>query len=310
MSTPSSAPASRPLRQPGLFVYLAGLGTSAFALWIVHLLNDSGTNVMGWYVNGILPAGALLVGLLSGVGYAVASRVLNVKLSRAFVFGMITTAIVDYAAAQYLTWQHLMEKFHADPAQYTFIDWFRDSCEQMAFTSSRSGSDEPGSALGVWGYFFKFLELAGYALGAMLPSLGVFGMPYCKGCQYYLKSHRKGYLSSEEQWADTKKLSSKERGPALEACIQKLVDRTQPVVAEMAETSLAACERAVEALDAAAAKGSSANVLFHLKKCPSCEAHFIELTLTNYKVDKQVGSTSLLKLDKTAAPEPVQPAAA
>jgi hypothetical protein len=27
-------------------------------------------------------------------------------------------------------------------------------------------------------------------------------------------------------------------------------------------------------------------------------------------VDKQVGSTSLLKLDKTAAPEPVQPAAA
>jgi hypothetical protein len=51
-------------------------------------------------------------------------------------------------------------------------------------------------------------------------------------------------------------------------------------------------------------------VLFHLKKCPSCEAHFIELTLTNYKVDKQVGSTSLLKLDKTAAPEPVQPAAA
>jgi hypothetical protein len=78
----------------------------------------------------------------------------------------------------------------------------------------------------------------------------------------------------------------------------------------MAETSLAACERAVEALDAAAAKGSSANVLFHLKKCPSCEAHFIELTLTNYKVDKQVGSTSLLKLDKTAAPEPVQPAAA
>ena len=87
------------LRQPGLIVYLCGLGTSALALWLVQIANDNGENIMGWYANGIIPAGALLVGIASGLGYAIGSRVLNVKLSKAFVFGMITTAIIDYFAS-------------------------------------------------------------------------------------------------------------------------------------------------------------------------------------------------------------------
>ncbi|MDB6004682.1 MAG: hypothetical protein JWR15_1669, partial [Prosthecobacter sp.] len=95
---------SKPLRQPGLLVYLCGLGTSALALWLVQLANDHGENIMGWYANGIIPAGALIVGMASGLGYAIGSRVLNVKLSKAFVAGMITTAVVDYFAAQYLTY--------------------------------------------------------------------------------------------------------------------------------------------------------------------------------------------------------------
>ena len=35
MSTPS-----KPLRQPGLIVYLCGLGTSALVLWLVNYLNE------------------------------------------------------------------------------------------------------------------------------------------------------------------------------------------------------------------------------------------------------------------------------
>ena len=54
-------PPARAVRQPGLIVYGCGLVTSVLALAAVELLNKSGANVMGWYINGILPAGALLV---------------------------------------------------------------------------------------------------------------------------------------------------------------------------------------------------------------------------------------------------------
>ena len=150
------------LRQPGLIVYFSGVGTSALVLWLVHYLNESQHfNVMGWYVNGILPVGALLVGAASGAGYAVASRLLQVKLSRAFVLGMITTAILDYFAAQYLTYTNILERLHVAADRYTFVDYIRDICEKMSFKDAHS--DKPGSPLGLFGYFFKLLEIAGYA---------------------------------------------------------------------------------------------------------------------------------------------------
>ena len=52
------------LRQPGLIVYCCGLATSALVLWLVNLMNDHGVNIMGWYLNGIIPGGALLVGMV------------------------------------------------------------------------------------------------------------------------------------------------------------------------------------------------------------------------------------------------------
>ena len=102
--------ASGGLRQPGFVVYLCGLGTSILALGAVELLNNSGTNIMGLYANGVIPAGALIVGIGSGLGYAIASRVLQVKLLTPFIVAMVFTALVDYGAAQYLTYQNLLEK--------------------------------------------------------------------------------------------------------------------------------------------------------------------------------------------------------
>src|SRR5438045_802068 len=101
---------SLPLRRPGIVVYLCGLTTSILALGAVELLNKSGTSVMGWYANGIIPAGALLVGIGSGLGYAAASRYLEVKLVRAFVGCMVATALADYLAAQYLTYANLLDQ--------------------------------------------------------------------------------------------------------------------------------------------------------------------------------------------------------
>ncbi len=303
MSTPS-----KPLRQPGLIVYLCGLGTSALALWLVQIANDNGENIMGWYANGIIPAGAFLVGIASGVGYAVGSRLLQVKLSKAFVLGMLTTAVVDYFAAHYLTYLSVLEVHHIPAERYGFIDYFREISEGMSFRDKYS--KEPGSPLGMWGYFYKLLEIGGYAGGAMVPSAMVFGMPYCKGCQQYLKKHRTGHLHSLEQWSVVKKLKKKERLAALQAAIQALTARANEFMAPIAAAPLTETEGAIATLDQSIQKDAAARITFVLKKCPRCDAHHLDLNLTNFTVDKKVANTNVAKIDKTKVVESVEAVAA
>jgi hypothetical protein len=288
----------KPLRQPGVIVYLSGLGTSALVLWLVHYLNESQDfNIMGWYANGILPVGALLVGVASGLGYAVASRVLQVKLSRAFVCGMLTTAVLDYIAAQYLTYAHIIERLHVPPERFGFTDYIRHICEGMAFKDRVTG--KPGSPLGMWGYLFKLLEMAGYALGAMVPSMTVFGMPYCKKCQQYLKAHRTGHMHSPDLWSSVKKLGKKERLAALQSAIGALTARANEIAGQIAAAPLAETEAAIAALDPAARKDAAARITFSLKKCPRCDAHHVQLILHNHTADKKAAVNTIATFDKT-----------
>ena len=292
---------SRPLRQPGLIVYACGLGTSVLVLWIVNALNEAGTNVMGWYANGILPIGALLVGAGSGVGYAVASRYMQVKPSRAFVYGMLTTAVIDYAAAQYITYTNLLEQAQIPADAYGFTDYIRDICERMTF--QRNGDQKPGNPLGIWGYLFKVLEISGYAFGAMCPVMIVSRMPYCKACQRFLKPHRTGILSSTANWREIKPLGKKEREAALQAAIGELGARVEQVVARIAQGSLAETTAEIEALDRAAAEGTAARMAFTLTKCPTCDSHHVQLQLHHWTVDKKQAHGQAGAIDKTAPDE-------
>jgi hypothetical protein len=289
------------LRQPGLIVYLCGLGTSVLALWLVHYLNDTRQfNIMGWYANAVIPVGALMVGVASGLGYAIASRYLQVKLSKAFVWGMITTALLDYVGAQYFTYTNLIEQAQVSLESFSFLAYIREISENMSFSSSRSGGS--GTELGMFGYFFKALEMGGYALGAMLPSLMVFGMPYCKSCQQYLKPYRLGHLHSETQWTEIKKLPKKERLSALESSIQAVSDQAHEITQSIAEAPLNDTEVAVSNLDQSIKKDAASRITFTLKKCPQCEAHHLSLILTNFTVDKKINSSDLTKIDKTDVP--------
>ena len=298
MSTPG-----KPLRQPGLIVYFSGVGTSALVLWLVYYLNDCHHfNVMGWYVNGIIPAGALAVGVVSGTGYAIASRLLHVKLSRLFVLGMLSTAVLDYVAAQYLTYTNILERFHVGADRYTFLDYIRQICEHMTFKDSHS--DKPGSPLGMFGYFFKLLEMAGYAGGAMIPSAMVYGMPYCKNCQQYLKARRTVHIHSPERWPEVKKLGKKARLEKLQTAIRDLAARADQITGPIRQAPLAETEAALAGLDSAIQKDAAARITFDLKKCPGCDAHHLKLTLANYTVDKKAATKLLVALDKTEQAPP------
>jgi hypothetical protein len=53
-------------------VLAAGGFTTLAALAGVFALGRHGTNIMGWYANYVIPAGALLVGMACASGYAIA----------------------------------------------------------------------------------------------------------------------------------------------------------------------------------------------------------------------------------------------
>jgi DNA-directed RNA polymerase subunit M/transcription elongation factor TFIIS len=286
-------------RQPGFLVYLSGVGTSALALYGVRVLNNHGEYIMGWYANGIIPAGALLVGMVSGLGFAVASRVLHVRLTRSYVLGMIATGILDYVAATYLTYQTLLEEHHVTEAAYSFFQYAQDIAEKMSFSH--------GSPLGKFGYLYKLLEIAGFSLGTMMPAAVLFKMPFCVACQKYLVTHKKGFLSS----AATRDaaVSTKQTRAAREAAIRdannEMARSAVQLATRMRGAPLADVVAALEEdTEAAKNKAAAATVLVHLKKCPRCEAHHVSFQLESVNLDKKRTVTVLPAVDATGAPSP------
>lgn len=290
---------AKAMRQPGVLVYLAGVATSALTLWGVNLALQHDVNILGWYVNAIFPVGALLIGIASGAGYALASYYFNIKLSKAFVFGMITTGLLDYAAAQYLNYTGLLESHHASSDMYSFFQFLRDQCENMTFQSSRS-SGSP-TELGMFGYFFKALEIAGFAGGTMIPSAALFAMPYCRGCQLYLKNHQVGFMSSavtKKQLFDTPR---KERKAALDALVSELVGQGLAFAHTIQGTPLSETVTAVQGLEPKGVKEAAAHAAVRLKKCPRCDGHHVNVTVNYVTLDRKQGAQKVIDLDKTEA---------
>jgi hypothetical protein len=269
-------------RQPGLLVYLAGVATSVVTLWLVGVLNDHGTYVMGWYANGIIPAGALLVGILSGSGFALGSRVLHVRLTRGYVIGMLSTGVLDYVVATYLTYTNLLEQQHATAAQYSFLQYVQDISEGMSFSK--------WSTLGALGYVFKLLEIAGFALGGMLPAALLFKMPYCGPCQKYLVKQRTGFLSTGVKrdaitpWKRTKE----QRAAAAGEAATEIAQKARAIAAQMRGAGLARVTELFDSeLERRATKDRAATGTAYLRKCPTCDAHHVDFHLAGLNAAKK-----------------------
>ena len=261
------AAVSKPLRQPGLIVYFSGLGTSALVLWLVHYLNASQQfNIMGWYVNGILPAGALGVGVLSGLGYAIASRYLQVKLTRGFIIGMLTTAVLDYIAAQYLTYTQILDQFHLSADRYSFLDYIRQICERMAFKDGTQR--QVGQPVGRMGLPFQTVGdgrvrpgrhgTVGHSVqDALLPE-----MPEISHAASRRPPAIAGFVGKGEA-------ARQEGSPGGVATgFRRLLERVRPIAASLAVAPLAETDSAIAGLEMAASSDAAARVVFTLEEMP------------------------------------------
>jgi hypothetical protein len=177
--------------RPAHWVIAAGLATTAVALYGVHWLNThtDDFNVMGWYVNYVIPLGALLVGLVAGSGYGMASWVTSVKISRRLLWLMLALQVTAYFAALYVEYRQL--DLYEGGRRVGFLEYVDRSARQFAW-KQRDG--RPGTPLGAWGYAFRLLELGGFVAGGLVIPLILKGHPYCEACQLYLRRKALGLL--------------------------------------------------------------------------------------------------------------------
>jgi hypothetical protein len=235
---------------------------------------------MGWYANYILPIGALIVGLVASSGYGISSWVTGQKITRSLLWTVLALQVAAYFAGQYIEF-HSMDLRFDDGTPVGFLTYFDYAARAFAWQKKDGSAGEP---LGVWGYAFRLLEIAGFCGGSLIIPLVLRAVPYCEGCQVYMKTREAGLLPASAPARRIKKAdlaaqaayeaeqaeASRRGGSLVMAAGERAtagdVDGFRAVLAEHAPQ-----RKAIEKLPA--------RVALAVVRCPKCSSGFLKTTL-------------------------------
>jgi hypothetical protein len=300
---------ARVSRTPYLIVLQCGILTSVLALAGVYWLNKNATDfhIMGWYANYVIPAGALIVGLVAGSGYGIASWVTGVRISRRLLWTVVLLQTGAYVGAEYVEYRDVLKQFEqrgmvlVQPRNLpSFLEYY--DLKARSFAWKKQHGNGAGKPLGGWGYIFVLLGAAGFILGGLIAPAVLFAVPYCDGCQRYMTRKVLGVLPAA---VPVKKISKKD------TAAQAAHAREQEEAAARADLAVARLREAiatgnVEAftLELSAAGSVKQNnklprrVAVSLTWCRSCEGGRIALTLVSGLSDQM----TQLKLGEATVP--------
>jgi hypothetical protein len=273
-------------RQSPLLVLLAGLLTTALTLAGVWWLgrNSSDFNIMGWYANYVIPAGALLVGAAAGSGYGLASWWTGLKIRRSLLAVVLGLQLVAYAAAEYIDYRDLVQAADVGEGAPGFLAYFH--LKTMSFAWQHHG--RPGNPIGMWGYLFVGLAVVGFGAGGVVAPALLARVAYCERCQMYMRSrqlttlpasvkHRRVSKKDADAWTayqEEQRLAA-ERGGAR---LQELADLTRSHDGYALKAAVARDNQGAKA----AAK-LPARIAVHLVHCRQClDAHLQPVALSGH----------------------------
>lgn len=183
------APTSVREERSYLPVILSGLATTALALAGIYILDVSAADfhIMGWYADYVLPVGAVIVGVAASSGYGLASWFSGVKITRKLLWMVLALQFAAYFAAQYIEFANLHLIHKADDSPVGFFEYYDAIARSFAWKQNNGSAGEP---LGVWGYFFRGLEVVGFVAGGVIVPALLRKAPYCAECQRYMKTRK------------------------------------------------------------------------------------------------------------------------
>lgn len=155
-----------------------GLATTALTLLVDWFLQQRGVFVAGFYVNLVIPAGAVLLGLVAGLGYGIAAFLLHVRFTRKLVWTILALQLLAYFEAQYVQYRLLQFPI-------TFWEWFDLTTQTFAFEDKNGQAGQP---LGLWGYGIRALEIVGFCLAALISLAPLAKRAFCESCRRYMKT--------------------------------------------------------------------------------------------------------------------------
>ena len=244
-SAPTEEEASRP-GKPYSAVLMSGLVTSAVTLAGVYWLgkNTDDFHIMGWYADYIIPAGAMIVGIAAGSGYAVASWLTGTRISRRLLLAVLLLQAGAYVTAEYVEYRDVMDGLRQRGLMVgpepSFPQYYDFKARSFAW-KKQGGGNQPGEALGGWGYMFVLLGAAGFVLSGLIAPAALYAVPYCERCQRYMKSTLLGVLPAS---VPVKKIAKKDQA-------------AQEAHAKEQQQAAANADEAVARLRAAVAEGQA-----------------------------------------------------
>jgi hypothetical protein len=186
---PDTAPApaaDRGVRtKKSLNVVVTGLGTASTVatLFLVEIIRGWQFDPMLFFVNYVIPAGAVGVGLVAGTGYALGSWVTQARLSRPALWYIAFLHTLAWGQLYLAAWWHWQAGGHGG-AHSGLFEWFDTMTRSMAWQGRNGHAGEP---FGVFGYLVRLGELIGFVGGGLIIPAALFAKPYCDACQRYLK---------------------------------------------------------------------------------------------------------------------------
>jgi hypothetical protein len=256
MDTMQPTVEAAPPRPRYLFVLQTGLITTAIALFGVYWLNwHADTQPMGWYVNYVIPIGAIIVGLVAGSGYGIASWLSGLRIGRGLLVAVLALQTCAYIAAEYIEYRDVLTELESLNASGngvvelpSFPEYYDFKARNFAWKPERTGG-EP-TALGGWGYFFVLLGAAGFIFSSLIAPGILMGVPYCDNCQRYMSTKLLGIVPASVPHKKVKKSETaaleayqKEQEQATdagEASLQRLRDAITASDSERFKSELAA----------------------------------------------------------------------
>lgn len=273
------------VRRRRLNVLVLGLGvvTTVATCAMVEFFRSGGADPMGFYLNRVIPLGALLVGIVAGSGYGLGALWSQVRLRRLALALIVALQLTAWAATYVFAWWRAAPVYADGGSPVDLVSWFDAITQGMQWRSERGGTSD---VLGAWGYLVRFGELVGFGAGGLLVPGAMAARPYCEECQRYLEAQ--GICSIPAS------------GEARSFVRQKTQDAVDaPVVAQLQEritNVLTALERGdaaeVVAALAAARPPPPAPKAYRVvevrrHRCQGCRAGDVELRLIDIRAGNQ-----------------------